>query len=96
LKIFNATATHRAPSLNRSLIQGWETTNADPGRKPATEQLNEMGKKRPSTEMDKKCQGTTSQLAEKLDGATIREGFVTRARLQPGHNCNKTIVGFSP
>jgi hypothetical protein len=42
------------------------------------------------------CQGTTSQLGEKLIQTAIPNGFVTRARLQPGRNRSLINAGFSP
>jgi hypothetical protein len=42
------------------------------------------------------CQGTTSQLGEKLIQTAIPNGFVTRARLQPGRNRSRINAGFSP
>jgi hypothetical protein len=43
----------------------------------------------------KKCQGMTSQLGEKLIQTAIPNGFVTRARLQPGRNRSRINAGFS-
>jgi hypothetical protein len=37
----------------------------------------------------KKCQGTTSQVAEKLTLSKTLDRFVTRARLQPGRKRRK-------